>query len=1151
MSYNEFDYKYNFDPSGISPENRVPKEVHKVEPGKSRFFIVREGPYYVESMIVRSSVDNKVLIPEVDYHNDFLYKAATQETGKEVASVIHLNNVGYVGEFYLDYQLVGGPYSSNVHALSNVVDTLMKDRKVVFWDDILNLPDLWDPSHHVHKGRDLTGLKEIAKGIDELKVLVQSQHDNKLENLQEEIDAKVSKLGPHKVNIDNSMIHIKNHVGPIRLKLPRSTENARRFGLRIAMFNKDTLIGYEHSGLETDVGVTHAIHGWIGNDHSKVVSCTFYQPDDRDNYLLFGTGSTVWTDMVVALRDVLTADNNPEHWVGGFEWQLSIPGNLPVVTRPLDFGMAPHTHHADDVNRGVLHPDRLPRASYETHGAVVVTDNPDENTQSKVPTSVAMKIVKDIADSKWLMVAATPTIEGIARLSNNFNGDSQVMPVTEYGVRNGLLTKSEAVHSHSVSDIISGVFPTRFLPVASLTTPGIFQLTNNWRLNATHLAPTSKALKDGLDTKSDAGHTHDASEVVSGIFDRDRLPTGDVDDTGIVQLTNEWDGDSQTLAVTQLGAKNLDIALNTEFEELRVEIDEVLEELTKAPQRYVQSQLVLKRQLHGRYVKNWVAWYDLNISTNPVKPWIAITAALRIDSVNLDVDLINRVLGPTMGAIYIAGIERSAAATNDSTAAFATITDENGLAHVGETQYDNNDSASAWTLRSGLSHGSHLYWPLYFIFPEYTVHCAMNEGMYPSESNRITIPAHSVNIFSGIEAAYDSGSWVTETQYVGSISIRCGISPYIPTDDQYGYFEVITAGGAKLTLSNVKSGASHNGGSGAYITVPLLTYVIDIEPDPTADNGFNYIPTVVNAGLKGNPKLYPVTIPKPYKQPGEWIYVETINDWSPSTDTVNEGTAFTQTATIREKRYVYPKWTYRDRPITRPATGTKSTWVKTGEKTVTTDRVLYDPWGPDTGTVLVGNNFTQTRGTSTEWKYVEIWTRESTGATEERASAKATYWVHGSETRIVAGTKPDVITSWEYSHMNVDWNPAASSGYIGHNVTQNGVEAWKRYVNGVVEWNHVPVSRLVSGTADPWLAGARETTATGVYVGRGDWTPLESSVNKGNRFTQTSDVRYRDITAIRWTNQVTGATKYTDYESTFYTVRESRPAIGTYVAPEP
>lgn len=161
--------KYPYDPTGIAVTNLVLDEMHEVPNSVNRAFALYGGPFYSDSVELRSLPNNTLLTKGVDYEALYLYQEATIATGKEVTAVIYITNPAISGTLSAKYQVVGGEYSSNVSAILQLLSGMGTDGRLVEWNDISGVPETFPPSPHLHSVGDLYGMEAIVDAVNTLK----------------------------------------------------------------------------------------------------------------------------------------------------------------------------------------------------------------------------------------------------------------------------------------------------------------------------------------------------------------------------------------------------------------------------------------------------------------------------------------------------------------------------------------------------------------------------------------------------------------------------------------------------------------------------------------------------------------------------------------------------------------------------------------------------------------------------------------------------------------------------------------------------------------------------------------------------------------------------------------------------------------------
>lgn len=164
--------KYPYDPTGLAETNLVVGEPHSIPILKNRAFALNAGPFFADSVVVRTQVDNTVLVRDVDYVVLYIYQEATRKVGQEISAVIFVTNVAISGLLLVDYQVLGGEFSSNVSAIQQLIESLEIDNRAIVWDDIIDRPVTFPPAPHLHDVGDLYGMEAVVNAINDLNTAV-------------------------------------------------------------------------------------------------------------------------------------------------------------------------------------------------------------------------------------------------------------------------------------------------------------------------------------------------------------------------------------------------------------------------------------------------------------------------------------------------------------------------------------------------------------------------------------------------------------------------------------------------------------------------------------------------------------------------------------------------------------------------------------------------------------------------------------------------------------------------------------------------------------------------------------------------------------------------------------------------------------------
>lgn len=283
-------WKYDLDLTGKNPNNLVSGEIHTVPNDNQYAFATDYGPFYSDSVKVTVKDTGVVLTQGVDYECLYLYADATQASGKPVTAVIHILNKSINADLLVDYQVVGGRFSSNAYALEELIAQLQIDNRSISWENIANKPLTFPPAPHLHAATDLYGLEWVVDALGELTQAVllgdvashdqiylriatvkkqlqdqidQNQKDNtaRMDQIQSDMDAMDTRL-TNQLNALSSVVsaHINNKNNPHEVTttqinaVPTSrTINGKALTQNIVLSASDV---NAYSKTETDTKVT-------------------------------------------------------------------------------------------------------------------------------------------------------------------------------------------------------------------------------------------------------------------------------------------------------------------------------------------------------------------------------------------------------------------------------------------------------------------------------------------------------------------------------------------------------------------------------------------------------------------------------------------------------------------------------------------------------------------------------------------------------------------------------------------------------------------------------------------------------------------------------------------------------------------------------
>ena len=154
-----------FDPTGEAVTNKVTAELHIVAATGTRAFVPSRGSYFTRGMVLRNQATGLDLTPDVDYRPVHMNIDASLRVSEEVNSVVLILPTCNATQVEMDYQAIGGEYSTSVSAIEQLLESLDLDNRTIHWGDIINPPEYFPPTSHPHDVGDLYGFEYVVAAL--------------------------------------------------------------------------------------------------------------------------------------------------------------------------------------------------------------------------------------------------------------------------------------------------------------------------------------------------------------------------------------------------------------------------------------------------------------------------------------------------------------------------------------------------------------------------------------------------------------------------------------------------------------------------------------------------------------------------------------------------------------------------------------------------------------------------------------------------------------------------------------------------------------------------------------------------------------------------------------------------------------------------
>ena len=195
--------RYNLDLTGVNVNNRVVDEPHLLTVKQFRSVAPIYGPYYTESLIVTDMSTQQVLIRDIHYKCVDVVGIATAQSGKEICTILVITSTGVGSQIKLTYQALGGGYERTNEAIKTLVDNLLIDNRPATWPGIINRPDGFTPSHHLHRVGDVIGFEYLVAELERLKNAILLGDEIAHNEILSYAQAQINALGAILSNAEN------------------------------------------------------------------------------------------------------------------------------------------------------------------------------------------------------------------------------------------------------------------------------------------------------------------------------------------------------------------------------------------------------------------------------------------------------------------------------------------------------------------------------------------------------------------------------------------------------------------------------------------------------------------------------------------------------------------------------------------------------------------------------------------------------------------------------------------------------------------------------------------------------------------------------------------------------------------------------------
>ena len=232
-------FKHAIDLTGQNPDNFVAGEEHTLNNRPMRAVVPNYGTYYAESLVITDVTTGLPLIPGAQFYPAEPNIPACKLSGLNAHWIFIITDPAVGPDITIDYQAVGGEYSSATDALLAQIERLDLDERPVAWGDIIGKPDGYPPLPHLHDIGDTYGWEYSTEALyriaDALLIGDRASHDAIYRYIDELINNMGTNLAahlsdhnnPHQVTAEQISVYTKAQIDAFNTQLINAINDHR------------------------------------------------------------------------------------------------------------------------------------------------------------------------------------------------------------------------------------------------------------------------------------------------------------------------------------------------------------------------------------------------------------------------------------------------------------------------------------------------------------------------------------------------------------------------------------------------------------------------------------------------------------------------------------------------------------------------------------------------------------------------------------------------------------------------------------------------------------------------------------------------------------------------------------------------------------
>lgn len=389
---------YQFNPNNNKPENIISGEEHVLtaaNAGDFHMVVPTFAPFFSEGVVLKLRRNGTTLFETLqlgrDYYFTHKFKNASLSTTHPIFGSISFTRRDTSGLLKLDYATLGGDWLVDRGTILRILTNKIHNPRVVYWDQVAELPYRFPVTNHDWNIKDMYGGKEIVAAIldlaNSLKVNINDEYKRHLMDFS----------NPHKVTAEQTGAYTKAKVDELlsllRVELVKNitTNNTsiNDYSVRINQIQAEvnSFANYVREVFKNfnEFGIRLGNAENVINNHTNSIANLIAKDIDLENNIT-NTRTSLTSRINDVERDILSRRVNAGNGlVGG-----GILGSNPTISlgtpKLIEWGS---TNHADQHG----HSHEIRKASNDHHGIVRLTDNYDNTDGTFAPSSNLLRVI--------------------------------------------------------------------------------------------------------------------------------------------------------------------------------------------------------------------------------------------------------------------------------------------------------------------------------------------------------------------------------------------------------------------------------------------------------------------------------------------------------------------------------------------------------------------------------------------------------------------------------------------------------------------------------------------------------------------------------------------------------------------------------------